>query len=154
MEEKRKLIEENSILESRNQLLSFENEKLKAEMKSIQEYMDTNTNTLKIRIEELEDLVTQYRNMNSPSTQIELEELVTSLKHKVSEKDNALQQMSIKMKEYIKKNATSFNESEAIAKLSFALKERDVIIMKLRNQKDKVELPEKRFINTSIGDLY
>ncbi len=68
MEEKKKLIEENNILENRNQMLSFENEKLK--LKGINEYIDNNTHTLKLRIEELEDLITQYRNMNSPSSQI------------------------------------------------------------------------------------
>ena len=148
MEEKNKLLEDNEILENRNQMLNFENEKLKQEIKTYNGYLDSinlqnsfssnmtfnNAKQLKLRIDELEDLIAQFQNTNSPNKQVELEELIISLKEKLIEKEKMINILNSKLKESIKKSGHSFDERQAIASLSLVIKERDTIILNLKNE--------------------
>jgi pSer/pThr/pTyr-binding forkhead associated (FHA) protein len=147
MEEKRKLMKENSLMEERIHILNFENEKLKAEINLVQADKNTISNNqhpysnfesinkqLKMKIEELEDLVTQFKMTNSPNKIAELEQQIISSNEKICEKEKKIESLMIKFKEFSKKTNMVFDEREIVTSLSNALKERDLIIISLKNQ--------------------
>jgi chromosome segregation ATPase len=159
MEEKRRLINENSELENKIEILTFDNEKLKLEIKNLngffenmnygqsspnvlynsndsmmQNFNQINIKSLKMKIDELEDLLTQYKNTNSPNKIVSLEEQILSLNNRLAEKDKQIENLNNKLKEYLKKTNLVFDEREAINSLSNAMREKDIIILNLKNQ--------------------
>ena len=96
MDEKRQILDENNNLVNKIGEMTFEIEKLKMELKNISSCFEVNSYSprnsfgdfdnatrgtvnvkqLRQKIEELEDLITQYKNNNSPHKTIELEEAV------------------------------------------------------------------------------
>jgi hypothetical protein len=168
MEEKRRLINENSDFENKIENLTFENEKLKLEIKNlsgffenmnygqnspnmlynsidsgIQNFNQINIKSLKMKIDELEDLLTQYKNTNSPNKIVSLEEQILSLNNRLAEKDKQIENLNLKLKEYLKKTNLVFDEREAIHSLSNAMREKDIIILNLKNQVREMRDMEK-----------
>lgn len=150
MDEKRKLIEENNNLINQVNELTFEIEKLKQDYKNLSSCFEVNVpynnsfntsnnmNTvnvkqLKQKIEELEDLITQQKNTNSPHRTVELEENIMSFNNKLQEKEKINEQLVQKLKEYLKKSKNLFDEKQAVYSLTMALREKDIIILNLKN---------------------
>jgi hypothetical protein len=157
VEEKRKLIEDNTLLDSKIEVLNFENEKLKQDIKNLASYFEqpstmlnsfssnfnyNNNNPnqnqisirhMKVKIEELEDLITQYKNSNSPNKIVELEEMILNLNENLMTKNKVIDDLNLKMKNYIKQSNMLFDERQAIISLSLALREKEVMILNLKN---------------------
>ena len=150
MEEKRKLIEENNTLINQINETTFEIEKLKQDYKTLSSCFEVNShynnsfNTthggnsinvkqLKQKIEELEDLITQQKNTNSPHRTVELEENIMSINNKLQEKEKINEQLVQKLKDYLKKTKGLFDEKQAVYSLTMALREKDIIILNLKN---------------------
>ena len=93
-----------------------------------------NPKLLKIKIEELEDILTQYKNTNSPNIIIELEETIITLNSRLTDKDRQIEQISNKLKEYLKRTGIIFDERQAINSLSQVMREKDIMIINLKNQ--------------------
>lgn len=156
MEEKRKLLEDNNLMESKIEMQNFENEKLRQEIKHLSSYMEPqgcfnnnmynsfnsgnfnsnniNYKQMRVKIEELEDLLTEYKNTSSPNKIIELEETIISLNNRLTEKDKQIEQLNNKLKEFLKRTNMVFDEKQAITSLSQAMREKDIVIINLRNQ--------------------
>ncbi len=151
MEEKRKLIEENNTLVNQVNEMSFEIEKLKQDYKTLSSCFEINSpynsfnssqnpnmnnvnvKQLKQKIEELEDLLTQQKNTNSPHKTVELEENILSMNNKLQEKEKINEQLVQKLKDYLKKTKGLFDEKTAVHSLTMALREKDIIILNLKN---------------------
>jgi hypothetical protein len=103
----------------------------------------------KIRIEEMEDLLTQFKIKSQPHKLIELEELVVSLREKLNEKEKIVGELSQKLKDAINKSTYIFDERQAISSLSTAMKEKDMIIYNLKNELKSVikDCETKKFDN-------
>ncbi len=156
MEENRRLIEDNIVIENKLELRNLEYENLKAENKNLLSYFEIsdqnsssenklsetnqqlnfnlNVKMLFLRIEELEDIIAQYRNINSPVRIVEIEESFLDLNLRIEEKQAQIERLNNKLNEYLKQNNKIFDESEAIHSISKALNEKDIIIVSLRNQ--------------------
>ena len=152
MDEKRKLIEENNTLINQVNELTFDIEKIKQDYKTLSSCFDmgnnynnsfnnttnpninnVNVKQLKQKIEELEDLITQQKNTNSPHRTIELEENIMSFNNKLLEKEKINEQLVGKLKDYIKKSKNLFDEKQAVYSLTMALREKDIQLLNLKN---------------------
>lgn len=89
---------------------------------------------MKSKIEELEDLLSQYKNNCSPNKIIELEEALNAQYEKLSEKDKLIENLQIKLKEYLKKNNIVFDEKQVVISLTKALRDKDIMIINLKGQ--------------------
>ena len=138
----------------------FEIEKLKEENRNFKLYIEINTTPLnckkiiisafnsngphgngninlkylKNKIEELEDLLSQYKNNCSPQKLIELEDSLISQYDKIIVKDKLIETLQIKLKEYLNKNHVIFDEKQAVYSLTQALREKDIMIINLKMQ--------------------
>ncbi len=93
-----------------------------------------NLKFLKNKIEELEDLLSQYKNNCSPNKIVELEEALGAQYEKLNEKDKLIDSLQVKLKEYLKKNNVVFDEKQAVVSLTKALREKDIMIINLKAQ--------------------
>ena len=156
LEENRRLVQDNLVMENKLQLMNLEYEKSKAENKILMSFfeindqnpssenkisednkqlnLNLNVKMLFLRIEELEDIIAQYKNINSPVRIVEIEESFLDLNLKIEEKETQIERLNNKIDEYLKQNNKIFDESEAINSISKALNEKDMIIISLRNQ--------------------
>ncbi len=89
---------------------------------------------MKNKIEELEDMLSQYKNNCSPNKIVELEEALGAQYEKLSEKDKLIESLQVKLKEYLKKNNVVFDEKQAVVSLTKALREKDIMIINLKAQ--------------------
>jgi hypothetical protein len=170
MEENKRLIEDNMAIENKLETMNLENKKLRAENKNLLSYFELsdydpskenklsetnqlfnfnlNVKLLFLKIEELEDIIAQYKNTNSPVRIVEIEESFLDLNLRISEKEAHIERLNRKLNEYLKKNNLLFDESEAINSISKALSEKDIAIVNLRNQ-----LKEVNFSNTKSPEV-
>lgn len=65
---------------------------------------------------------------------VELEESLGKHYEKLIEKDQIIEGLQIKLKEYLKKNNVIFDEKQAVYSLTKALREKDIIILNLKTQ--------------------
>jgi len=145
-------MDDNTLLNNRCGDLSFEIEKLKQENRNYNMYFDVtspghsfssnnnpnniniNVKLLKAKIEELEDLLSQYKNNCSPHKIAELEESLNSQYEKLNEKDKIIENLQGKLRDYLKKNNNIFDEKQAVYSVTKALRERDIMIINLKTQ--------------------
>jgi hypothetical protein len=128
-------------MENKNVELTFENSKLKQELDGLRCYLDTThkgdsytPGRFKAKIEELEDLLTQFKIKSQPQKIIELEELILSLKERLNEREAMVSDLTQKLKDAVNKSTYIFDEKQAIGSLSTAMKEKDMIIFNLKNE--------------------
>jgi len=153
VDEKRKVISENILLDNELTSIKYELEKLKREneyenlnnLKShtnslieikSEEYHQTKNKlficNLKMKIEELEDLIAQQTSMMDPLKIAELEKTIYEDCIQLAEKNNYIEQLKSKIQEILKKPNFMFDEHQAIDSLTQAMREKDVLILDLK----------------------
>jgi hypothetical protein len=112
--------------------------------------ININIKSLKSKIEELEDLLTQYKNTNSPIKIIDLEETILIMEKTIEEKEQIVESLKSKYKEVVIKSNSVFDEKQAIVSLSQTMRNKDIEILNLKNQMKNIKSND----NTKImGDL-
>lgn len=158
MDERRKINEEN--LKLRNQLnaLSFDFDRLKQENSQIKEFLkiddknienhfmnvavsqsnnfNSNINIsfyeMRMKIEELEDLVSQQNSVMDPFKIADLEQVIADTNREISNKDAQIEILNNKIKDILSKPNYIFDEKQACFSLSQAMREKDVLILDLK----------------------
>lgn len=165
MEEKKKVIEENLMLLNQTNCLKFELEKMEKEKSKnydiklfnkkefeFGESINVNStkiiNNLKLKIEELEDLVSQQSFIMDPHRISELESIIEEDNKEIAKKNNQVEILNSKIKEILNKPNFIFDEKQAVYSLSQAMREKDVLILDLkkalRDIKEKYKLKVNR----------
>jgi len=163
--ERRKVLEDNLVLDNHVNLLKFELENLKKDNeknnelkmnnlnnfneKVLQDKISNNSliNNLKIRIEELEDLLAQQSSVMDPFKIAELEILIEEDNKEIAKKNQHIEILRSKIKEILAKPNYIFDEKQAVLSLSQAMREKDVLILDLK--KALRDLKENIFNNKS-----
>jgi hypothetical protein len=153
VDEKRKAITENILLDNELTSIKYELEKLKKEnenenlnnLKShtnslidikSEEYHQSKNKllicNLKMKIEELEDLIAQQTSMMDPLKIAELEKTISEDCILLAGKNNYIEQLKSKIQEILKKPNFIFDENQAVHSLTQAMREKDVLILDLK----------------------
>ncbi len=159
------MLEDNLVLDNHVNLLKFELENLKKDNeknnelkmnnlnnfneKVLQDKISNNSliNNLKIRIEELEDLLAQQSSVMDPFKIAELEILIEEDNKEIAKKNQHIEILRSKIKEILAKPNYIFDEKQAVLSLSQAMREKDVLILDLK--KALRDLKENIFNNKS-----
>lgn len=149
MDEKRKVIAENILLDNQLSSLKYELENfkkdseidIKSELNSLfqlksEEFSQNNhkliIDKMKIKIIELEDLIAQQSSLMDPFKISELEKIISELSIEVAEKNNLIEQLKFKIQDILKKPNFLFDERQGIYSLTQAMREKDILILDLK----------------------
>ncbi len=151
MDEKRKIIAENLILDNQLSSLRYELDKAREDnenlddfifkSKSVNEILSGESrqindkaliNKMKFKIEELEDLIAQQSSMMDPVKIAELEKTITENHKEFADKNNLIEQLKAKIQEILKRPNYIFDEKQAVYSLTQAMREKDVLILDLK----------------------
>lgn len=166
MDEKRKVIAENLILDNQLSSLKYElekardNEKLndfKFQLNSVNDiYSEASPqinnigllNNMKLKIEELEDLIAQQSSINDPLMIADMEKTILEDNKEIGEKNILIEQLKSKIQEILKRPNYIFDEKQAVYSLTQAMREKDVLILDLKKTfRDMKENIYRREIN-------
>ena len=137
IQEKSNLLRENSELNKKLNLLSIENYQLKDEiLKNELNNKNNDVNVLRNRIEELEDIIKQKDLINDPNKNLDYENIILKCNLEIKEKNILLEDFKNKIEEFKKNNNNyiNFNDRDVINSMSKTLKEKDDLILNLKNQ--------------------
>ena len=173
VEEKRKITDENIKLENKYNLLNFENEKLKEEISKINLYFDSEKNNynsagsmssinnlqkkiikMKLKIEELEDIIAQQNSIMDPFKFSDLEFIISENNKIISEKNTQIENLTGKIKEILNKPNFIFDEKQACFSMSQAMREKDVLILDLKKAIRNMLENENRFKIDDSSPIY
>lgn len=137
LEEKNKLLKDNTVINKKNVELSLENEKLKDEILQNEiKLKNKDVGELKAKIEELEDMVTKYKEAYNPSKILDYEDMVVRMDLQIKEKDKIIEEYKFKFDNVMKnQNFLNFDDRQVVSSVSEVLKEKDKVI---KNLKDKI----------------
>ena len=170
MEERRKLTEDNIILDNKLSIMKFEYEKVKEDNFQLNEMFNkdlnnvnvlssmnsnfnyqNNTNSMKLKIEELEDRIAQQNSIMDPFKITDLENIVSDCNKEISNKNAFIESLNIKIKDILGKPNFIFDEKQACFALSQASKEKDVLILDLKKAlRDMKEREYKNIIDDKL----
>lgn len=144
MIERRNYLREKLENEDQINQLKYENDNLKHKLKQIMEYTNVknaNNNSfqnLKNRIDELEDLVLEYKNSIIPNQISNMQDIISNLSQNIQLKDVTIHNLTCQIKDYLRnENKVIFNEKSLLYSLSHALKQKDSILLTILNQQEK-----------------
>lgn len=167
MDEKRKVIAENILLDNQLTSLKYQYENLKRDYEKLNDYksqLKSKTDiqsqdlsktgdkslihSLRMKIEELEDLISQQSFVLDPSKLADLEKTISEDNKELAEKDNIINQLKSNIQEILKRPNFIFDEKQAIYSLTQALREKDVLILDLK--KALRDIKEKNYTSEII----
>lgn len=134
--EKPRLINDNAMLNKRVIDLQYQNEKLKDEIckTSVKISQMGNPNELIAKIEELQDIIIQLKEINPPESKIDYENCIRKYSIQIDNKDKLIQELKEKLDKAMNSSNVFFDEREIINSVSQALRDKDELISKLKNQ--------------------
>jgi hypothetical protein len=170
VEERRKLTEDNINLDNKISILKYEYEKVKEDNLQLNEMFNkdlnnvnvlssmnsnfnyqNNTNSLKLKIEELEDRIAQQNSIMDPFKISDLENIITETNLEISNKNLIVESLNLKIKDILAKPNYIFDEKQACFALSQASKEKDVLILDLKKAlRDMKEREYKNIIDDKV----
>ena len=95
-----------------------------------------NLRKLKLKIEELEDIIYQNSNINYNYSKVaDLEEVIVNLNKEIQHKEIVIDNIKYRLNNYINnKDVIIFDEKEAIKDLTKAIRDKDEVIVSIRSQ--------------------
>ena len=115
--------------------LSLENDQLKDEITVMEsEKKNNDTRVLRLKIEELKDVIKQKDLAYDPEKIIDHQNIIIELDKRNKEKDNLIKEYQQKLEAYLKNNSGFINidEKEFVNSVSKVLNQKDVVIEKLK----------------------
>ena len=115
--------------------LSLENDQLKDEITVMEsEKKNNDTRVLRLKIEELKDVIKQKDLAYDPEKIIDHQNIIIELDKRNKEKDNLIKEYQQKLEAYLKNNRGFINidEKEFVNSVSKVLNQKDVVIEKLK----------------------
>lgn len=143
--EKPRLINDNAMLNKQVIDLRYENERLKDEIckNAVKISQMGNPNELRAKIEELKDIIIQLKEVNIPDTKIDYENCMRKNAIQINNKDKLIQELKEKLEKAMNNSNVFFDEREIVNSVSQALRDKDELITKLKNQ----------IIDASLGNV-
>ena len=180
LNDKRKLLSENSKLENNLFEMKKANERIALDLKNHLDFIyddsgKGNRKAFMSKIEELEDIITQQKVLLSLERENNLEEAIININKQLVLKNNEIEDLTYKLKEYssytinttINSNMSKaipkacigiFNTNEIINSLASRLKDKDIEIIKYRNDIENLEkalqYKELNLVNYNVANNF